>query len=570
MERSASRQDASHRDAATTILFLALALGALWFVCCRHLSNEWSINEQYNYGWFVPFFAAYLFWLRWEDRPQIRGRRPDKGGGRVIAISIAVAALFALLPLRIFEIGNPDWRPLGWAHAAIVVSLTLLVIWFAGGGRWLRHFAFPIAFIFVAVPWVSPIEEPILQGLMRGVAAIAAETMTLFGVPAQLEGNLIRVSSGLVGVNEACSGVRSLQTSLMIGLLFGELKRLTIPRRLALLGAAVTIALVANCWRALLLVWIAATKGLPAIDRWHDIAGYGIVALVFAGTMWMASKLGSRKAKVENDVAIPRSLRAGGSPGPEAAIHNPSFRLSLSPFYFLLLFLWLLLVEAGGEFWYRAHERNSAAGERWDVRWPESAPGFHEIRIDDGVRSALRFDKGREVWWRLPAAFPADPAGACFLFLFRWEPGTSTILRARAHRPDICLPTAGWRQIADGGVRPYPVTPELSLRFHHFTFVREAALNRHRAFAHAFFCLREDTMRAADQRINQANLDSETPGNWSPMDRLRVVREGLRNPGQQVMEVIMLTAHEVRDAEAETSFADLVRELVIVKADNSK
>ena len=53
----------------------------------------------------------------------------------------------------------------------------------------------------------------------RGVAAIAAETMTLFGVPAQLEGNLIRVSSGLVGVNEACSGVRSLQTSLMIGLL---------------------------------------------------------------------------------------------------------------------------------------------------------------------------------------------------------------------------------------------------------------------------------------------------------------------------------------------------------------
>ena len=32
----------------------------------------------------------------------------------------------------------------------------------------------------------------------------------------------------------------------------------------------------------------------------------------------------------------------------------------------------------------------------------------------------------------------------------------------------------------------------------------------------------------------------------------------------------MLTAHEVRDADAETGFADLVRELVIVKSDNSK
>src|SRR5438105_5258701 len=73
MERSASGQDASHRDAATTFLFLALALGTLWFVCCRHLSEEWRFNEQYSYGWFVPFFVGYLFWLRWEDRPGPEG-----------------------------------------------------------------------------------------------------------------------------------------------------------------------------------------------------------------------------------------------------------------------------------------------------------------------------------------------------------------------------------------------------------------------------------------------------------------------------------------------------------------
>ena len=48
----------------------ALLIGGLWFILCRSLSIEWSGNEQYSYGWFVPFFAAYLFWLRWEDRPQ--------------------------------------------------------------------------------------------------------------------------------------------------------------------------------------------------------------------------------------------------------------------------------------------------------------------------------------------------------------------------------------------------------------------------------------------------------------------------------------------------------------------
>src|SRR2546421_523046 len=39
-----------------------LALGALWFILCRQLSGEWWVNEQYTYGWFVPFFAAFLFW----------------------------------------------------------------------------------------------------------------------------------------------------------------------------------------------------------------------------------------------------------------------------------------------------------------------------------------------------------------------------------------------------------------------------------------------------------------------------------------------------------------------------
>jgi len=88
----------------------------------------------------------------------------------------------------------------------------LAFLWSVGGVSWLRHFAFPVAFTLIAVPWVSPLEEPIVQGLMRVVAAISSELVALFGIPAQLEGNLIRIPNGLVGVNEACSGVRSLQT----------------------------------------------------------------------------------------------------------------------------------------------------------------------------------------------------------------------------------------------------------------------------------------------------------------------------------------------------------------------
>jgi exosortase len=127
---------------------------------------------------------------------------------------------------------------------------------------------------------------------MRMVARIASETLNLCGIPARLEGSVIRVNTGLVGVNEACSGVRSLQTSLMIGMLFGELKRLSIPRRLLLVFAVAATAFVANCVRTLFLVWIAATRGLQSEGQWHDVAGYAIVAATFIVSLAAATLLG--------------------------------------------------------------------------------------------------------------------------------------------------------------------------------------------------------------------------------------------------------------------------------------
>src|SRR5947207_8509877 len=74
---SQSALTASPQRVSARVVAGGLFLFALWFVLCRHLSSEWSVNEQYNYGWFVPFFAAYLFWLRWETRPEVRGQRSD-------------------------------------------------------------------------------------------------------------------------------------------------------------------------------------------------------------------------------------------------------------------------------------------------------------------------------------------------------------------------------------------------------------------------------------------------------------------------------------------------------------
>ena len=568
----------SGRQFSVRLALPLLFFGALWFILCRQLSGEWLVNEQYNYGWFVPFLALYLFWLRWQDAPPAEISNPKSQIPNPAAtLVIAIGALLLLLPVRLFEIASPEWRPLGWIHAASVATLTLLYLWCVGpaGAGWVRHFAFPVAFFFVAVPWPTAVEVPVIQGLMRMVAHVAAETAMLLGIPAQVEGNLIRVSTGLVGVNEACSGIRSLQTSLMIGLLFGELKRFSVLRRLALVVGAVIIALFANFLRAVFLVTVAASKNVSEVGRWHDVAGYTIIALVFVSTMGLAYLLGkseirNRKSEIgdqRSEVSSPR--------------HSLARRRVVSSPYIAAAFCWLLFVEIGTAAWYRVHETNLVSGIRWSVQWPEQAPNFRKLNIDSEIRSVLRFDEGQSAAWMLtpPATSESSPpaktsgtlvnrlppnAVACYLYVFRWNPGRNSALLANLHRPDVCLPASGWTQVADDGVRNYPVTGAFELPFRHFEFQR-AIGNSAPQRAHAFYCLSEDRAAASSVPATTSLPDmTGSPSEWTRAERLRTVLEGRRHLGQQVIGAIFVSNESLSSADAESRLRDLVREVVVL------
>ena len=562
-----------------------LFLGALWFGLCRELNGEWSVNEQYNFGWFVPFFALCLFLLRWQDRPEqeVGSKKSEVRSQRVAAVLIAIPALFALLPVRLFEIANPEWRLLAWIHASAIVTLTLLLLWWEGGKAWLRHFAFPVAFIFIAVPWPTALETPVIQGLMRVVARVAAETAMLLGTPAQVEGNLIRVSNGLVGVNEACSGIRSLQTALMIGLLFGELKRLSVLRRVAVVAGAVAIALLANFFRAVFLVQVAATKSISEVGHWHDIAGYTIIGVVFVATLALASLFG--KSDVPHPtLEIERQHR-------QSAIGNR--QLSIPVPYIAAALCWLLLVEIGTASWYRVHERNLVSAATWSVRWPEQSPKFRKLKIDSEIRGVLRFDEGEAAAWTLtsPAASEnaSEPKGSgtqvngarensisCLLYVFRWKPGRNSALLANLHRPDVCLPASGWTQVADDGVHHYPVSGSFELPFRHFEFQRAFGDSPPQT-AHAFYCLSEDRAAGPSSALARRSLGkggsqgenstgmSGSRSEWTRSERIREVLEGRRHLGQQVIEAIFISNEPLSAADAESHLRELIRDAVVLR-----
>jgi exosortase len=537
------------RRGERTTFWLALGFFVfLWGVLCWFLGAEWTINDQYNYGWFVPFLALYLFWTRWESRPP---SLPPLSGRRLrFSLFVGGLLLLFLLPLRLFEVGNPDWRLLGWLHAFVAAIVTLLALWNAGGKPWMRHFAFPIAFFFVAVPWLLTFEVPLVQVLMRIVAMGASEAATLCGIPAEFEGNLIRLNTGVVGVNEACSGVRSLQTSLMIGLLFGDLCRLTIARRVWLVMGALAIAIIANFARAFFLVWVAADQGLSGVDRWHDFAGYFILGAVFIGSTLLAAGLNRRQRK--------ESLSPAIVPPTESPARDPSPTAVFPAGLILSALAWLLLVEIGVEAWYRVQERSLATQTPWSVQWPSTAPAKLKP-IDERVKRLLRFNEGGSAEW--PVTLPAQSSARALLYFFRWEAGSTSIIRARGHRPDICLPSSGWRLAADHGLRYYKAAENFALPFRHYSFVREEE-GRPVVFGRAFFCVHEDRVRQSPPGAAPGDATAMEVTQWMIAERCKIVWEGSRNPGQQVLELILISRQEIPVAAAEASFSELLPSLV--------
>ena len=177
--------------------------------------------------------------------------------------------------------------------------------------------------------------------------------------------------------------------------------------------------------------------------------------------------------------------------------------------------------------------------------------------IDEGVRATLRFDQGREAIWNAPP-------GRWLLYFFRWEPGGSSVVRARAHRPDICLPSAGWRQIDDAGNRSFRAGDDLSLAFRRVSFVQANGV----MVAHTFFCLHED--RVAGEERPDLELAAGIQPDWSFPGRWRAVRNGVRNMGQQILECILLTPAEITTAEAEARFAEMLPAMVEARGQKSE
>lgn len=513
------------------LAFACLAI--LWWILISHLRVEWSVNAQYAYGWAVPFLVAYLLWLRWENRDSAAVENSNLST-QPSTLSATILAVL-LLPILVIEQANPEWRLISWGLAGVVVGITLLLILRSFGSLTLRHFAFPICFFLVSVPWPTVLEHPIIQGLTRGNIAFTLELLGLAGIPALQQGNLIEISTGVVGVDEACSGIRSLQATLMISLFFGEMFRLNWMRRIVLCVIGFLLAFIFNIGRTFLLVWVASRDGIAAIDKWHDPAGVSILLGCFCG-LWLAA-WGLKKFMV--------GLTPPHRPNPSGTTKQSSNR-PFQPFSFpafqLFLFAWLIFCLVATEFWYRWRESGLPRNAQWSIQWPESNKGFRDIPIAEAAERMLRFNEGRNASWM-------DGDGKRWqMFYARWDPGATAVHLAKSHTPEVCLTAIGQKIQFTSDLKTMPVH---GLELPYRVYVYEVQGRP----VHVFYSLWEDRAVKQEFKTERMTLDN----------RLGPVWEGRRNRGQRSLLTAVWGAENIESAEA--VWQEQLNKVMVVKRD---
>lgn len=460
------------------------------------LAPEWEINPQYSYGWGVPFLALYLLGRRWPPGP---AEPPATTRWRW-----AVAGcLAACLPLQVVYEANPDWRLVTWLAALLAAAVSLTVWWGMGGRGWVRHFAFPVLFLLTAVPWPTGVETRLVNSLLSLVTGVTTEALNWLGVAAFRQGNVIKLASGLsVGVNEACSGVRSLQTSVMVALFMGEWFRLRWGARAALLVGGGVWAMGLNMVRTGWLAWLTARQGAEAQQQWHDAAGLGVFVLLVAGLAvmgylaqrWQAGEVESRPAHPAPAAVpwLPKGWALGFCGG--------------------LVLCWGL-----AEGWYRWHEAERGPRLAWRVRWPVDAPGFRLRAVEEEVRVLLRSNQSESALWE------RGDGTYWVLFFNRWEPSRVSSLMARVHRPEICLPATGF-QLVERHSPALFAAGAVELPFRTYVFTGQGRT------WYVFFCVVEERPLAG--------------GGWPESEptraqRLRQAWLGRRNLGQQALQAVL-------------------------------
>ncbi len=327
----------------TWLAALALAGGFQLFVAWDQ-SHWWRVKQDYSFGWLVPLFVAFVIHDRWGKivagvNACAAPGSPRASGGQKWLLRLAIGATM-LLGVLFFLLGSfyragagtsqPGTLAITLGMVGIVLPLLVLnapespapgegTLWSDARLRLAAWFLFPVLVWLVSAPMVSAVESQLNLFLLRKVVTVVAFVFDTLGLPLEQQGNVLALppvngKPNQVGVEDACSGIRSLTACLFAGSFLAAVFVDRWWKKIFLVAAAMGFAFLTNLGRSLFLTSWAYTYGHEAIEGTvHDVAGYAVLGVTVAGLLALLPLLNLRLA-----APVPARPPPESPPAPDA------------------------------------------------------------------------------------------------------------------------------------------------------------------------------------------------------------------------------------------------------------
>ncbi|MGB0743010.1 MAG: exosortase/archaeosortase family protein [Opitutales bacterium] len=312
----------------------------------------WTNNEDYSFGFLVPFFVGYVLYNRW---PIIRsyfftGAEPEQEaapGDTTPALTQTfewLAALALLGSLALFGVGmlirmatgpqNPASLAVAMSFSGLLLSSVFIFTKETADGKAMSLkarisvtllFVFPAFIWMLSAPMVAVLDNKIRVFLMNKVTVLVFGLFEFLGYEIERQGNVLVLPEGNVGVEEACSGIRSLTGCLFVGSFFGAVFMRPFWKKLMMVFLAMCFAILMNLIRSVFLTLWSYHYGPNAIDQdWrlpiigdigtvHDVTGMLIMIVTGIGLMFFLPIINYKPPEFDDDLEQGVSVQPKGS-----------------------------------------------------------------------------------------------------------------------------------------------------------------------------------------------------------------------------------------------------------------
>lgn len=259
--------------ALMTILSLYCLLVALVFHdTLFSMMAVWMRSETYTHGFLILPISLFLTW-RMRDRFNGLTVRPEP------------RALLLVLG------GGMAWLLANMVDVQVVQELAFVAvlvsgIWAIAGTAVVRCYAFPLGFLFLAVPMGAGLIPP----LMEFTADTTEFLVRASGIPILRDGMYLFLPTGTWSVVEECSGVRYVIASVTLGLCYAHLNYNSLWRQGAFVVAAIAVPILANSLRAYVVVIVGHLSDMRLGTGYdHLVFGWIFFGVVMLLMFWIGS-----------------------------------------------------------------------------------------------------------------------------------------------------------------------------------------------------------------------------------------------------------------------------------------